>query len=314
LRILFFLLHIAIIFVPEKKYTKKVKKVNQKPVTYQGKLDGKWEHHHLRSKVGIEHNYISHPSAKENSPVLVMIHGMTIDSRIYMNLAPLSSNYTLVAYNFPSRSPLYDGTLTAFTGMVYDFIKAKHFKKPVIMGTSFGAVVAVNLTANFNDRVNAPAVILTGTGITGNNERVRENNIKTAEWLKELPDYKVYWLMEKLVKNSDNLEKPDKNESHAYLGDVFEMKSVQYYRQVVYATQRYNSVTDLSNITIPVLVFQGEEDGLFEKKQTYAMTNYLKNVDIKFIKNGSHSVVYAQGKKVSAIISDFCSKESRFRK
>ena len=110
LRILLFFLKIAMLFVPEQKYTERMKQVESMDKKNAGcDLNG-WEYCSTTApQSGFVHRYYHYPSKVPGAPVFLFFHGLNLDGRTFMHLTELADTWELIAYDLPEQTQRYRG-------------------------------------------------------------------------------------------------------------------------------------------------------------------------------------------------------------
>jgi pimeloyl-ACP methyl ester carboxylesterase len=292
------------LFVNQKEYTAKV--AAMPPMEEKNKgfdLQG-WEYRSLPASDGsYTHRYYYHASDSPGAPVFLCIHGLNLDGRTYMHLAKLVAHWQLVAYDFPDRCPKYRGRFDDWREIVDDFVKQLPDSVAAVAGVSFGGGIAMHLAAN-NPRVKGRPLVLLSTTMIGADKAQQEQSHKTAAWLRPLPDYKIYWLMETLVKRNIKKLRPEEQQ----VLTILRMKHPDFYRQVASSLDGFNASLDAQKVTGRTLMLMGDRDELFKGDQEAAMRRYIPQLEYGVIKGGTHSMVYTRGPEVADSILAFCGR------
>jgi pimeloyl-ACP methyl ester carboxylesterase len=304
LRILFFFLKLAMLFVPEQKYTEKVKQVKGMDEKNAGcDLHG-WEYRKIAApQSGFVHRYYYYPSTKPDAPVFLFFHGLNLDGRTFMNLTSLSDRWQLVAYDLPEQTDRYTGDFKEFMEIVNEFVALMQIKTCCLCGVSFGGSIALRLAASHPD-IDAQRLVLASTAIVGTTKGEKRERRRMADWIGRQPDYKLYWFMEKAFERE--ARKQDEPDTARSVLDVLRVKHPAFYRQVGMSMGDYDAGVDARKVKCPVLWLMGEKDNLFSAKQIQKIKEYVPQAEFEVVKGGTHAMVYVRGEEIAARISDFC--------
>jgi pimeloyl-ACP methyl ester carboxylesterase len=238
--------------------------------------------------------------------VLVFLPGINIDGRIFLHLKDLSQYYELIVYEFSETSPLYQGELDDFVIILRDFLKELSLEQFNLVGTSFGGIISIRFYAqNKRDNINLNInkLILISTSIIGTTKKDIRRSIKTVKIMKKLPDYKLYFIIEKIA---GRIKIPEETDIYPPLSEIITIRDINWYRQSTYASENYNAGPDAQEIDCPVLVLMGSEDELVDWKETKERAEeYIKQARIKIIDGASHLMVYLNAREVVQSIHQF---------
>jgi len=228
---------------------------------------------------------------------------LNLDGRTFMNLTSLADSFQLVAYDLPESTPFYKGNFDDFMLIIDDFVNRLGIHDCCIVGVSFGGGIALNLAAH-HPGIQARRLILVSTGIVGTTKAERSQQNAMGDWIEKLPDYKVYWLMEKILKRSQKSSK----DTLLALQPLMRMKHPGFYRQVALSMRAYDIVPAAKSISCPVLVIYGTEDEVFTQEQSARIGEIIPQAENHQIPGGRHSMIFTEGKEISGIIRSFCDR------
>jgi pimeloyl-ACP methyl ester carboxylesterase len=289
--------------VPEDEYRTKVENIETMDEKNEGfDLQG-WTYGKIESpELNIVHRYYHFSSTTENAPVIVFLHGLNIDGRVFIHLKELASDYELIAYDFPHTSEIYSGNMDDYVILLNDFFKEMQIDSAVLGGVSFGGIAAIHYyAADRNITINKMILMATLPG--GTTEKNRKQISITARWIKDLPDYKLYFILEKLIERDDVVL-----ESAAYpkMDTFVKVKNIDWYRQVVNSLNGYNASGDASKIDCPVLAIHGEDDETVNAEVSKAIIEqYIPQSSFVIIPEANHGIVYEKGEEVTGLIFNF---------
>jgi pimeloyl-ACP methyl ester carboxylesterase len=296
-------LKIALIFVPRHEYEAKVAAIKSPDEKNQGcELNG-WEYRSVTSPAtGTVHRYYYLPSQAPGAPTMLLFHGLNLDGRTFMHLKELAGSCSLIAYDLPESSPVYQGRFDDFMTLVNDFVDVLDKHDCVVVGVSFGGGIALRLAAT-HAGFHARELILISTGIVGVSEKEKKRNQSMADWVRRQPDYKLYWFMEKVFSSSTSAVERD------FLHDVrtiLRVKKIDFYRQVAYSMAGHDAVADARLVKCPVLLITGSKEKVFTPGQVAAIRDYIPQVEYRVVEGGTHDMVFGRGEQIAAIIRSFC--------
>jgi pimeloyl-ACP methyl ester carboxylesterase len=302
LHLTFFFLKIGVAFVPQEKYTKAINAI----VPAEHKNDGfelkGWEYRTIGASLpGSVHRYYNFPGPSPDAPVFLFFHGLNLDGRNFVNLNSLASQYRLIAYDFPDRSPYYTGNLDDFLVLINDFLVREKISQVSVAGVSFGGIVAIRWAAQ-TTQIQIDKLILISSGVIGTSAAQLQRSQSSARLIEKLKDYQVYWLMKKLTRRFVN-NFPD--QTRKQMLPLFRIKHPDYYRQVILSTAGYNAGNDARRITCPVLALLGTHDELFPVKDTSSIRTCIPDAKIELIPNGSHIMSFLDGEGIARKIAEF---------
>jgi pimeloyl-ACP methyl ester carboxylesterase len=300
-QIILFFLKASMAFVPQGKYQAKVDAIVTMDQKNQGcDLQG-WEYRKINSPTGFIHRYYYYPSTKPNAPYLLLIHGLNLDGRTYLNFKSLSDEFQLVAYDLPEKCDCYHGSFEDFMKLVNEFVDLLDAHNCSIVGVSFGGGIALRLAATHPD-IRTSRLVLISTGIVGTNPEEKRRNHAMAEWIRKQPDFKLYWLMEKVFAASKGAFESD---SLHDTRKILRVKQVDFYRQVAYSMADHDAVADAKKVKCPVLLLSGDKEKVFTPDQIAAIKEFIPQAEYELIPGGTHDMVYARGEEIAGHLKAF---------
>lgn len=300
--VLMLFLRIGMLFVPQEKYEQKVSRISSMDEKNAGFDLRGWEYRTLVSPdSNLVHRYYYYPSRKENAPVFLLFHGLNLDGRTFLYLKGLAQQWQLVAYDLPEQSPHYEGEFNDYMLYLNDFIERMGISRCCLLGVSAGGSIALHLAAS-HPKLEPQGLVLASTAIFGDNEREREQYRRRAQWVKSLPDYKLYWLMEKMVGLATRNSEGGGRRS---VRKILRVKHPDYYRQVMLAGAGRDTSEDARKVDCPVLMLIGDKDNLFSRKQARKIKEYIPHAEFEVIEGGGHGMVYECGEVIAKRIETF---------
>ncbi len=297
-------LKLAILFVPKAEYVEKVESitpVEQKNAGFD--LKG-WEYRSLEGTgLRVTHHYYEYPSENPYAPVLLCIHGLLFDGRTFLNLRGLSDKFTLIAYDLPESCPGYTGAMINYSEVIRDFLRTKQISRYSLMGVSFGGIVAVHTAARLRVLHPPEALIIVSTQVAGINTTDGRNFLQNYRWISTLPDYKYYWIVEKIINKLDEEYEDDRGKQ---MQKMLRVRQIQYYRQLGASLIGHNSLQDAHEVSCPVLVLHGEKDQLFTEEQMMESQKALWPAVFRVVEDGTHAMTFMRGEEIAGYVREYC--------
>lgn len=266
--------------------------------TYEG-----WEYREIVSlDSGLAHRFFYYPGPSKDAPVFVFLHGLIFDGRNFINAKALGAKWQLIAYDFPESTSAYRGDMNDFRFLLDDFLDTLGIDTMFLCGVSFGGGIATRYAASHARRVKA--LILVSTFIMNALPTDRIKSRQLARILLKQPDYKLYWLLEKILSRS--FKKHNNPLSNAR--DLVRIKDLEWYRQVIKAITTCEGPEDAVQIKCPVLGLYGSKDRTVSLKSALSIKQFIPHCEFEIINNGSHAMMYLQGEVLSEKICSFCNE------
>ena len=302
-----FILRTGIVFTPREEYEQKIAAIQPLSDKNNGYDDRLWSYQTVESTVsGRKYWYYMTKNTTDSLPI-VCIHGLFLDGRTFINLAPYLPGKKLIALNLPQRSELYKGSINDYTTIVTDFLRSLAIDRCILMGVSFGGVIALHTTANAPDDLHIERIILAASLIPNATRKARENSRSTNDWMKSLEDYQLYKFVEKINHfTGKNYGKKHRQQ----LTRVLTEKHPDWYRQVAASAAGYNALDDAESLACPVLVLHADNDVFLDKKMKSIMSTTFQQVQCHTIKNSEHAMVFSMAETIAGYINSFCSEST----
>lgn len=251
---------------------------------------------------GCTHRYLYHPSKKNNAPPFVFLHGLVFDARNFINLHKLSDNWQLIAYDFPESTAIYRGDMNDFRFLIDDLLDTLKIDTLYLCGVSFGGSIATRFTAAHPRRIKA--LVLASSFIINSTPNDRIKSRELARFLLKHPDYKLHWLIQKIL----TLTLKGKKNPLSSLKKMIQVKNIDWYRQVIRSITTCEGTEDAIRINCPVLALNGDKDRLVSLSHARSIPQYITHTHFDIIKGANHAMMYFQGEYLSEKIHSFCSK------
>jgi pimeloyl-ACP methyl ester carboxylesterase len=251
---------------------------------------------------GCTHRYLYHPGPKTNAPLFLFLHGLVFDARNFINLYKLSDTWQLVAYDFPESTAIYRGDMNDFRFLIDDFLDTLNIDTLYLCGVSFGGSIATRFAAAHPRRV--IALVLASSFIINSTTGDRIKSRELARFFLKHPDYKLHWLIQKILKRALN----GKNNPLSSLKEMIQVKNIDWYRQVIRSITTCEGTEDAVEINCPVLALNGDKDRLVSLSHARSIPQYIPHAQFDIIKGANHAMMYFQGEYLSEKIHTFCSQ------
>ena len=295
-------LDVATAFVPRGLYETRAHAVAEHARLPETQDADGWDHRRVASSDGsYEHDFYVYPSSRPDAPTLVLLHGLFLDGRSFFNLSGLSSDFELVAYNYPQRCECYEGTMDDFASVLDDFAAVMELKKFALGGTSLGGMVALHWASTL-DPSKLTALVLISTRVPGVTESQRREAREAYALLDRYPDYRLVWLQDVFQRLYAGRFKGDEREQ---VQAALRPKDIAFYRQAMSALHDYNGAEAARKITAPVLFLLGTNDKLIPMSSVDELKSLIPHVQVELIEKGPHIMTYLDGAEVSERIRSF---------
>jgi pimeloyl-ACP methyl ester carboxylesterase len=291
---------LMLVYVPQDKYQHELDNLP----TMQQRMVGMdlqgWEFKSVISpKTGQEHGYFIYPCSRPDAPTLVCLHGFNTDGSIFFRLKGLADRVSIIAYNFPEKSPLYHGSISDFTGLLNDFFSTIRLDTFALLGNSVGGAIAQHYAAA-DQPVTITHLFLMSTTVFGTTaENIRQIR-GMADKLLPYPDYKLYYLLTKGKSILSRAEKAGFAEETP--GGAVVIKHVAWYREILQSLYYYIGTEDARNIHCPVVAMHGEADRLIPLAQARTIEREIHGVRFGVVAGAGHGLIYSHADQVSAVI------------
>jgi len=305
MRIFFtFVLGIIMIFVPREKYQKKLDGLPDMAHKADGYDLHGWEYQKIQSPVsGMTHYYYHFPNADFAAPTLIMLHGFNTDGRVFLALKDLSAKFNLIAYNFPEESPVYNGHFEDFDTLLDDFCRTMRLSSICLAGNSVGGAIALCYAANA-ETVKVHRLLLVSSEIFGATPDDRIRSRRMADKLLPLPDYKLYYLLDRSRALLRSLEKAGYGEDAPQ--EILMVRRIGWYRQILSALRNYDGSTIAGKITCPVVAFHGAKDRVIPLENARLVKKLIPKAYFEVMPDRGHAMIYTDGPAVAAKLLSLC--------
>ena len=261
-----------------------------------------WEYKKARSEKSGETYYYYHmPSRKEGAPIFVLLHGMFLDGRTFLNFGPLADEFELYAPELPQQSPFFHGQVEDFPNILQDFLDTVGIERMILGGVSLGGQIAMFYMV-YGQKTPVDGLALMNTDMVKSDEELADAK-KNAERLLKITkddDRKMICLLHKLAKRKR--KKADASEREVM--KIFAVKHPSFYRQVLYTARNMKSPPDLKRITVPTLVVLSDADTTIPFESAKHLPAAIPESTLQVVKGGEHSAAFTRADEVVGYIRE----------
>ena len=261
-----------------------------------------WTYAHITSEASKQTYYYYHmPSKKPDAPVFVLVHGMFLDGRTYLNFGPLAEDFELVALELPYSSPFYKGQVGDFPRLLQDFLDTMKLTRIYLGGVSLGGQIAMFYMVQ-DPKTEVDGLALISTDMVKNEEELdkAKKNIERLLGLTDDDDRKMLCVLSKVV----NWKKKRAGESSKEVLDLFTYKKPSFYRQVMYTGLNMKAPPKLEKIKVPTLIILGDADSTIEFDDAKPLVNHIPGAELKVIKDGEHDMAFTRADEVVPLLKE----------
>ncbi|NCN82364.1 MAG: alpha/beta hydrolase [Candidatus Pacebacteria bacterium] len=215
---------------------------------------------------------------KKGALPLVFLHGWAQTNQFWNNLIKeLTPKYRLVIFDLPgcgnSQSPTTIWNLKDYSHMLHDFLVNQGLKKPVLIGHSFGARIALDYASRFSLR----KLVLYSPGINRRYNILNWSHRKLSQ-LSLIFRFTslMYWLQSQIFR-----PKSFKN-NHVF-------KKINTRTMIsIYLKKDNIQISLLKKIDIPTLILAGEKDKILPLSSIKKFAKYIKSKKIYIFSDAHH--------------------------
>ncbi len=259
-----------------------------------------WEYKKVTSEASGQTYYYYHmPSKKEGAPVFVLIHGMFLDGRTYLNFGDLASDFELVSLELPQASPFFNGEPADFPNLLQDFLDAMKIERMYLAGVSLGGQIAMFYMVYLH-KTPVDGLVLITTDMVKDDKELATAKKSAARILKitKDDDRRMICLLSKLA----NRKKKTADASEQEVMKIFSVKHPSFYRQVLYTAGNMKTPPDLSTIRVPTLIVLGDADTTIPFDDAKHLVEHIPRAKLEVVAGGEHSSAYTHGPEVVSMI------------
>lgn len=262
------------------------------------------------------HFWVHHP---EKSTTIMMIHGFRGTHMGLQKIIDALPNVRVVIPDLPGfgrSSPLGKRhTIRAYSDFAVEFIQRLGLRQPILLGHSFGSIVAADLAARHPELIKKLILV----------NPIADNPDSGSRKLAAQSIGLYYWLGQKLPKRlGENLlrnrhlilasskvmtkttDEKLKAEIHAaHLRNFGSFADRDVLAQVFTASTKANVLQYANKIKLPTLLVAGSIDDIAPLSAQYALRAQLTDGTLTIIDNVGHLVHYEAPKQAAASIAQF---------
>ena len=238
------------------------------------------------------------------APALVLIPGLSMDSRAYVRQLPLgviADIHTLQANNGAVTGE--DG-FGHFARHVEEYIIANKLEQRpggfVLGGSSMGG--SMTLAVTLRGRVKPRALVLIGTFGNAKHLPLYQRVLAPLSWVLPMDFSKrMARKFGRMIKNPRSAYLKDLQ----YLGREHAYRSHGYYGRAIRALTRQNQIPDAKSIALPTLVLHGKRDWILPHEAGEELARTIPGAKFVSLDDAGHILFFTHAEKVNAAIADF---------
>ncbi len=261
-----------------------------------------WVPSSVTSKAGGEtYNYYHMPSKKKDAPTFVLIHGMFLDGRTFLNFGKLAEDFELISLELPHDSMYYTGYNSDFPKLLQVMLDALGLERIHLGGVSLGGQIAMfYVMADHKTQVDGLALI--STDLSKDEKELKKNKSRARAALKITrdEDNRIICMINKLSNRKKKNATPEDEE----VMKIFSLKKPSFYREVLYCAIHTESVHPLKTIDVPTVVIHGTEDSTIPFDSGKNLVNYIPSSELKVVQGGEHGMAYTRADEVVGYIRE----------
>lgn len=240
-------------------------------------------------------------------PALVLLHGFTVDSRMWKpQIDSLSKNFTVIAWDAPgagqSSDPPASFTISDWADCLAGLLDSIRVKQSHILGLSWGGILAQEFYHRHPERVSSLVLSDTYAGWKGSlPEPVPEERLAACLRDASLPPGQ---LVTKYLAGmfTDSATEKVKQE----LADImFEFHPIGF-RLMSMAIAKLDTRDILPKIKVPTLLIWGEEDKRSSINIAYQFRDEIPGSKLVIISKAGHVCNLEKPDQFNKIVKDFC--------
>ncbi len=254
-----------------------------------------WTYEKVISESGETLHYYHMASKKPNAEPFVMVHGMFLDGRTWLNFAPLADEFELFALDLPHDSMYYTGNSSDFPKILQQFLDVLGLKRIYLAGVSLGGQISMFYLTQ-HPRTQVDGLVLISTDMAKSEEEVKKMNRRGLAALKitRNDDARTICLVNKLANRKKNSADPAEQE----VMKIFSLKPPTFYREAMYISLNLKEPPPLKDIAVPTLVIHGDADATIPFEDAKHLVDYIPHSELKVVQGGEHNMVYTRADEV----------------
>jgi len=280
-------------------------------------------------------HYLRWPSDPDGSPVMLM-HGLASNARIWQKVAPILAEHGLRPYASDARghglTDKPDGSygFEVFSGDLRSFLETSQLERPVLIGHSWGAHLALDYAARFPRGPRSPsALILVDGGITQLNDNPdvtwevieqrlappRLAGMSLERFLSLVREHNRAWQMDdeslSIILANFEIQTNDHNDEEI----IFPHLTFKRHMQIVRALWEFETYERFKQVACPVLVVparpgepigEGEREFLEAKERGLEQARKaLPALQVRWMPNSIHDIPLQRPEELAETITNF---------
>ncbi len=259
-----------------------------------------WEYKTVKSEASGETYYYYHmPSKKPDAPAFVLVHGMFLDGRTFLNLDNLASDFELFAIELPHESKYFKGQVEDFPNLLQDFLDTMKIERMYLGGVSLGGQISMFYMV-YNAKTTVDGLVLITTDMVKSQKELdsAKKNANRILKITDDDDKKMLCLLNKLVTR----KKQKAKESEQEVLKIFTIKNPSFYRQVLYTAENMKEPPDLGKIKVPTLIILADADSTIPFDKARHLPSKIEGSELKVLKGAEHDAAFTSGPEVAELI------------
>ena len=242
-----------------------------------------------------------------NGPVLVLLHGFTIDSRFWeLQVDALSEDFTVIAWDAPgagqSSDPGETFSLRDWADCIAALLDSAHVEKAHILGLSWGGILAQEFYRRHSHRVLSLILASTYAGWKGSlPQPVVEERLATCLRDASLP---ATDFVSKYLPGMFGDSPPP--EAQKKLANVMSDFHPVGFRLMAMSSANADTRNILPTIKVPTLLIWGEKDKRSPISVGHQMHAAIPGSNLQVIKGAGHVCNLEAPAEFNKIVKDFC--------
>jgi 3-oxoadipate enol-lactonase len=229
---------------------------------------------------------------------LVLVHGIGVDGRMFVNQTPLAARRALILPNLSSAS-IQDGTMDGYARCVLGAIKS--LGRPVFLGgVSMGGMVS--MAAALIDPALIRGILLVSTSANGSGARKFFHVAEGVFRRMPRPAARAAAPVLKFYVNRMRDLSQAEREFHTAVLLSF---SVDHMKSAGRASISFDARDRINRITVPTTVIHGTKDAMFPLPEAEFLASRIPGAQLTPIARGTHFIIMHRAEEVNAAMESF---------
>ena len=258
--------------------------------------------HHIKVKdLSIYYNQTG------NGPALVLLHGFTIDSRLWeLQIDAFSEDFTVISWDAPgagqSSDPGESFSLSDWADCISVLLDSAHVEKAHILGLSWGGILAQEFYHHHSHRVLSLILASTYAGWKGSlPQQVVEERLATC--IRDASLQPTQFVSKYLPGMFGDSPPPEAQEKLANIMSDFHPVG---FRLMAMSSANADTRKFLPTIKVPTLLIWGEKDKRSPISVAHQMNVAIPGSTLQIIKGAGHVCNLETPDQFNKIVKDFC--------